>query len=118
MNQFARRALELAVGWAFTHDAGLRLPCQDDPSALIHEPSFRQAGGEAVFSKARAVPRRLHVQDGVRTEPDRRLLEHGQGAAHRDLGGHGEPARIRHPHRGSPDGARRDGGVRATAVAA
>ncbi|HER19667.1 MAG TPA: DUF4145 domain-containing protein, partial [Chromatiales bacterium] len=52
---YARRALELAVGWAFKHDAALRLPYQDNLSALIHEPSFKQAAGEAVFSKARVI---------------------------------------------------------------
>jgi type I restriction enzyme R subunit len=52
---YARRALELAVGWAFKHDPGLRLPYQDNLSALIHDPSFRQAAGEAVFSKARVI---------------------------------------------------------------
>ncbi len=31
---YARRALELAVGWAYKHDASLRLPYQDNLSAL------------------------------------------------------------------------------------
>ena len=48
---YARRALELAVAWAYKHDAALKLPYQDNLSALIHEPSFKQAAGEAVFSK-------------------------------------------------------------------
>src|SRR5215475_8968907 len=52
---YARRALELAVSWAYKHDSGLRLPYQDNLSALIHEPSFKQAAGEAVFSKARVI---------------------------------------------------------------
>jgi type I restriction enzyme, R subunit len=52
---YARRALELAVGWAFKHDPELRLPYQDNLSALIHEPSFKQTAGEAVFSKARVI---------------------------------------------------------------
>jgi type I restriction enzyme R subunit len=52
---YARRALELAVAWAFKHDVGLRLPYQDNLSALIHEPSFKQTAGEAVFSKARVI---------------------------------------------------------------
>src|ERR687892_379107 len=51
----ARRALELAVSWAYKHDATLKLPYQDNLSALIHEPSFKQAAGEAVFSKARVI---------------------------------------------------------------
>ena len=52
---YARRALELAVSWAYKHDAALRLPYQDNLSALIHEPSFKQTAGEAVFSKARVI---------------------------------------------------------------
>jgi type I restriction enzyme R subunit len=52
---YARRALELAVAWAYKHDASLHLPYQDNLSALIHEPSFKQAAGEAVFSKARVI---------------------------------------------------------------
>ncbi len=52
---YARRALELAVAWAYKHDAALRLPYQDNLSALIHEPTFKTAAGEAIFSKARVV---------------------------------------------------------------
>ena len=52
---YARRALELAVAWAYKHDPALRLPYDDKISALIHEPSFKQAAGEAVFSKARVI---------------------------------------------------------------
>ena len=52
---YARRALELAVAWAFKHDPALRLPYQDNLSALIHEPTFKAAAGEAVFSKARVI---------------------------------------------------------------
>ncbi|MCC6867319.1 MAG: DUF4145 domain-containing protein, partial [Burkholderiales bacterium] len=52
---YARRALELAVSWAYKHDAALKLPYQDNLSALIHDPSFKEAAGEAVFSKARVI---------------------------------------------------------------
>jgi len=52
---YARRTLELAVSWAYKHDATLKLPYQDNLSALIHEPSFKQTAGEAVFSKARVI---------------------------------------------------------------
>ncbi len=52
---YARRTLELAVHWAYKHDADLRLPYQDKLSALIHEPSFKRIAGEAVFSKARVI---------------------------------------------------------------
>lgn len=52
---YARRALELAVHWAYKADPGLKLPYQDNLSALIHEPSFKQTAGEAVFGKARVI---------------------------------------------------------------
>ncbi len=52
---YARRTLELAVGWAYKHDAALHLPYQDNLSALIHDPSFKQSAGEAVFTKARVI---------------------------------------------------------------
>ncbi len=52
---YARRALELGVGWAYKHDAALKLPYQDNLSALIHEPTFKATVGEAVFSKARII---------------------------------------------------------------
>ena len=43
------------MAWAYKSDASLRLPYQDNLSALIHEPSFKAAAGEAVFSKARVI---------------------------------------------------------------
>src|SRR5712692_10466565 len=52
---YARRALELAMAWVYKHDAALKLPYQDNLSALIHEPSFKQAAGEAVFSKTKVI---------------------------------------------------------------
>ena len=52
---YARRALELTVAWVYKYDAALRLPYQDNLSALIHDPSFKQAAGEAVFGKARVI---------------------------------------------------------------
>ena len=52
---YARRTLELVVSWAYKHDAALRLPYQDNLSALIHDPSFKLAAGEGVFSKARVI---------------------------------------------------------------
>ena len=52
---YARRTLELAVSWAYKYDAALCLPYQDNLSALIHDPSFKQAAGERVFSKARVI---------------------------------------------------------------
>ena len=52
---YARRTLELAVAWLYKHDKSLRLPYQDNLSALIHEPTFRQTVGDALFTKARLI---------------------------------------------------------------
>ena len=52
---YARRALELAVHWAYKADGSLHLPYDDKLSALIHEPTFKQAAGERVFAKARLI---------------------------------------------------------------
>ncbi len=69
---YVRRALELAVSWAYKHDAALKLPYQDNLSALIHDPSFKQAAGEAVFSKARVINtlgnRAVHSHRAIPTE--------------------------------------------------
>ncbi|MDD3245717.1 MAG: DEAD/DEAH box helicase family protein [Methanosarcina sp.] len=54
---YARRALELAVQWMYKHDYSLLLPYQDNLSALIHEPTFKKAAGEAIFNKARVIIR-------------------------------------------------------------
>ncbi len=67
---YARRTLELAVAWLYKHDASLRLPYQDNLSALIHEPTFKAAAGDAVFSKARLIQRlgneAVHSQRPIR----------------------------------------------------
>jgi type I restriction enzyme, R subunit len=52
---YARRTLELAVDWLYKHDKSLRLPYQDHLSALIHEPSFRDAAGDAIYTKAKLI---------------------------------------------------------------
>ena len=46
---YARRSLELAVAWLYKHDAALKLPYQDHLSALVHEPTFRNAVGAGDF---------------------------------------------------------------------
>jgi hypothetical protein len=53
----ARRCLELAVQWLYKHDPALRLPHQDSLRALIHEPAFRNAVGDAVFNEAQVITR-------------------------------------------------------------
>jgi type I restriction enzyme R subunit len=52
---FAGKAVEIAVKWAFRTDPGLKLPYQDNIAALLHEPTFRRAAGEAVFAKAKYI---------------------------------------------------------------
>lgn len=52
---YARLTLEAAVKWAYKHDAALSLPYQDKLSALVHEPSFKAAVGQAVLYKARYI---------------------------------------------------------------
>jgi type I restriction enzyme, R subunit len=52
---YARRALEIAVAWLYTHDPEFKLPYQDNLSALIHEPTFRKNVPEAIFTKARII---------------------------------------------------------------
>jgi len=50
---YTRRALELAVAWLYRSDRKLSLPYQDHLAALIHEPTFRDTVGWAMFAKAR-----------------------------------------------------------------
>lgn len=52
---YARRALELAVTWLYTHDKTFKLPYQDNLNALIYEPTFRTGVGDALFTKARLI---------------------------------------------------------------
>jgi type I restriction enzyme R subunit len=52
---YARRALELAVRWLYEHDDSLKLPYDDNLSALLHEPNFRNGIGPARFAKARLI---------------------------------------------------------------
>lgn len=43
--------------WAYKYDSALKLPYQDNLSALLHEPTFKKAAGEAVFSKTQIITR-------------------------------------------------------------
>jgi len=52
---YARRSLELAVHWLYKHDRTLRFPYDDNLSTLIHEPTFKNAVGQAVFTKAKVL---------------------------------------------------------------
>src|SRR5262249_55423123 len=52
---YARRTLELAVAWLYKSDPAVKLPSQDSLSALIHEPTFKQAVGAKIFIKAKLI---------------------------------------------------------------
>ena len=52
---YARRALELAVHWLYKSDGSLKLPHSESLSALIFEPTFRDAIGSARLTKARII---------------------------------------------------------------
>jgi type I restriction enzyme, R subunit len=69
---FAGKAIEVAVKWAFRSDPNLKLPYQDNIAALLHEPSFRRAAGEAVFAKAKYINslrnRAVHEERTVRLD--------------------------------------------------
>src|SRR5262245_34235960 len=67
---FAGKAVEIAIKWAFRSDPNLKLPYQDNISALLHEPSFRKAAGQAVFTKAKYINtlrnRAVHEEKPIR----------------------------------------------------
>ena len=46
---YARRALELAVEWAFRFDAALVLPYDTSLSALVNSPAFKGVAGESMY---------------------------------------------------------------------
>ncbi|MGH8162901.1 MAG: DEAD/DEAH box helicase family protein, partial [Rhodanobacteraceae bacterium] len=52
---YARRAMELAVHWLYKSDRTLRLPHSESLSALIFEPTFRDAIGSKLLTKVRIV---------------------------------------------------------------
>ena len=54
---YARRAIELTVHWLFKADASFKLPYEDNLSALLHEPTFRNGVPEAIFNKALLISR-------------------------------------------------------------
>src|SRR5262245_2531582 len=52
---YARRTLELAVEWLYQHDSGLKRPYDNNLSALIYEPTFKQNLSPGIFLKVRTV---------------------------------------------------------------
>lgn len=70
---YARRTLELAVHWLYKHDPALKLPYQEHLSALIHEPTFRDALGPVTFAKARVIKELCNL--AVRSHKPMRQLD-------------------------------------------
>src|SRR6201995_1122182 len=52
---YTRRTLESVVAWLYKSDPALKLPYQDNLSALIHEPTFKNAVGQKIFVKAKLI---------------------------------------------------------------
>src|SRR5664279_5236410 len=52
---YARRTLELAVQWMYKNDESLKLPYQDNLSALVFEPTFQDALGSKIHSKVKLI---------------------------------------------------------------
>ncbi len=48
---YARRTLELAVHWLYDVDATLHMPYKDDLSSRLHEPTFKNLVGHALYAK-------------------------------------------------------------------
>ncbi len=48
---YARRTLEMALHWVYKRDATLKLPYQDNLSALLHEPTFVKLAGPTIHTK-------------------------------------------------------------------
>jgi type I restriction enzyme R subunit len=51
---YARRTLELAIYWLYDHDSELKLPYDDNLSALIYEPTFRNNLTNDLFLKVKS----------------------------------------------------------------
>jgi type I restriction enzyme, R subunit len=52
---YARRTLELAVHWLYDHDSELQRPYDDNLSALIYEPTFRNNLTNDLFLKVKTI---------------------------------------------------------------
>jgi type I restriction enzyme, R subunit len=66
---YARRVLELAVGWLYQSDRTLKQPYEDSLSALLHTPEFRNLVGQPLLTKAKLIKdlgnRAVHSQKRV-----------------------------------------------------
>jgi type I restriction enzyme R subunit len=88
---YARRALELAVIWIYKHDPATTLPYQEQLSALIHDPTFKQTVGPALFAKARLITRLFKYRLELLEELDTRFRQQGFEAAANMVRDSGEP---------------------------
>ena len=70
---YARRTLELAVNWLYTHDPTLSPAYDDNLSALLHASAFQQLLGRERFLKARLV-KDLRVGREVAKKPNLNLV--------------------------------------------
>jgi type I restriction enzyme R subunit len=52
---YARRTLELTIHWLYEHDSALKLPYDDNLSALIYEPTFKQSLPGELFLKVKTI---------------------------------------------------------------
>ena len=68
----AGKAVELALCWAFAHDAGLTPPAQSGASRMINDPDLRSIMGQKVHAKARFINlvRNKSAHDGSTLKPE------------------------------------------------
>src|SRR5690242_7730031 len=52
---YARRTLEIAVEWMYQHDGTLKRPYDNNLSALIYEPSFKNSLTGDLFLKVKTI---------------------------------------------------------------
>jgi type I restriction enzyme R subunit len=75
----AGKAVELALGWAFAHDAGLTPPAQSGASRLINDPDLRGIMGQKVHAKARFINlvrnKSAHEGSNLKPEGARQVVE-------------------------------------------
>lgn len=75
----AGKAVELALGWAFAHDAGLTPPAQTGASRMINDPDLRTIMGQKVHAKARFINlvrnKSAHEGSNLKPEGARQVVE-------------------------------------------
>lgn len=75
----AGKAVELALGWAFAHDAGLTPPPLSGASRMINDPDMRSIMGQAVHAKARFINlvrnKSAHEGSNLKPEGARQVVE-------------------------------------------